>query len=60
MSPLDWILSVVALTGFITFLGIVAVFVPEPDLLIVIGVTLLLAVFDFWVRPLVKGRRERR
>lgn len=60
MSPLDWILSIVGLGGFILFVGIVAVFVPEPDLVVVIGVTLSLAIYDFWVRPLVKrGRRQR-
>ncbi|GAB5447343.1 hypothetical protein [Gymnodinialimonas sp.] len=60
MSPLDWILSIVGLGGFILFVGTVAVFVPEPDLLIVIGVTLSLAMYDFWIRPLVKrGRRHR-
>lgn len=59
MTPLDWVLSFVALAGFIAFVGIIAVFVPEPDLIIVIGVTVSLAVYDFWIRPLVKRSQRR-
>lgn len=54
MTALDWVLSVVGLGGFIVFLGVIASFVPQPDLLAVIGVTLAMAAYDFWVRPLIK------
>ncbi|MEM8663846.1 MAG: hypothetical protein AAGF49_06955 [Pseudomonadota bacterium] len=54
MTALDWILSAVGLIGFILFLGIVGVFVLEVDLLIVIGIAIGLAVYDFWIRPLRK------
>ncbi|WP_420393838.1 3'(2'),5'-bisphosphate nucleotidase CysQ [Acuticoccus sp.] len=58
MSALDWVLSVVGLAGFVAFVGIIGSFVPETDLLIVIGVTVAMLAYDFWVRPLVGGRRE--
>lgn len=53
MTPLDWVLSFLGLAGLIAFVGIIAVFVPEPALLTVIGITVLLAVYDFWGRPLL-------
>lgn len=56
MSPLDWTLSLIALSGFGSFLYVIAVFVPEPDLLIVIGVAFAMALYDFWIRPLVQRR----
>ena len=43
----DVVLALLALTGFGLFLGILAYEVPEPDLLIVIGVVMLFAIVDF-------------
>ncbi len=54
MTALDWILSFIGVAGFATFVGIVASFVPEPALIVVIVVTVAMVVFDFWVRPLLK------
>ncbi|MEM0906241.1 MAG: hypothetical protein AAGJ94_02675 [Pseudomonadota bacterium] len=51
MTTLDWILSAVGLLGFVAFVGIIASFVPELDLVIVIGIAVALAVYDFWIRP---------
>lgn len=57
MSGLDWILSLVGIAGFGTFLYVIASFVPETDLLIVIAIAFAMAVYDFWIRPLVtRGR----
>ncbi|WP_108662325.1 hypothetical protein [Acuticoccus kandeliae] len=56
MGPLDWILSIIGLAGFIAFVGVIASFVPETDLLIVIGIAVALAVYDFWIRPFVVRR----
>jgi len=53
MTPLDWILSIVGLGGLVAFVGVIAIYVPEPALLAVIGITVLLAVYDFWLRPLL-------
>ncbi|MEM9223810.1 MAG: hypothetical protein AAGB11_15620 [Pseudomonadota bacterium] len=57
MTPLDWILSFVGLGGFILFVGIIASFVPETDLIVVIAAAVGLAAYDFWVRPL-RGRKR--
>jgi hypothetical protein len=41
-------MAVAALVTMITFLGVVAYFVPEIDLIAVIAFVSLLAIFDFW------------
>jgi len=56
LTALDWFLSFVGLAGFVLFVGIIASFVPEPALLAVVAIAVALAVYDFWVRPLVKRR----
>jgi len=52
MSLTDKILSFLALATFIGFLIILGSFVVEPDLLIVLAIGALLAIYDFWLRPL--------
>lgn len=44
----DKIMAVVALATMILFLAVVAWFVPETDLIIVIAFVSLLAIYDFW------------
>jgi hypothetical protein len=44
----DKIMAVVALATMIAFLSVVAWFVPEIDLIIVIALVSLLAMYDFW------------
>ena len=44
----DRIMAVVALLTMITFLGVVAYFVPHLDLIAVIVLVSLLASYDFW------------
>jgi len=44
----DKIMAIVALATMIASLAIVAVFVPEIDLIIVITFVSLLATYDFW------------
>lgn len=58
MTALDWILSLVGLAGFAVFLGIIASFVPEPDLIAVIAIAFAMALFDFWIRPFVRRGRQ--
>ena len=50
---LDRVLAVVALATLIAFVGVVALFVGAPDLIIVAAVVLAMATYDFWraVRP---------
>ncbi|MDJ0738356.1 MAG: hypothetical protein QNJ91_01485 [Gammaproteobacteria bacterium] len=44
----DKIMAVLALATLVAFLGVVAWFVPEIDLIVVITFVLLLAAYDFW------------
>ena len=45
---MDKLLAILALATLIGFLSVVMGFVPEPDLLIVFGLVILLAIYDFW------------
>ncbi|MCB1791247.1 MAG: hypothetical protein KDJ27_06935 [Gammaproteobacteria bacterium] len=44
----DKIMAFFALATMVTFLGVVAWFVPDIDLIIVIAFVSLLATYDFW------------
>ena len=44
----DKIMAVLALITLIAFLSVVAFFVPDIDLIIVIAVVSGLAIYDFW------------
>ena len=44
----DKIMAMLALATVIAFLGTVAVFVPDIDLIIVITFVSVLAIYDFW------------
>ena len=44
----DKIMALLALGTMIAFLGVVAWFVPDIDLIIVIALVSLLATYDFW------------
>jgi hypothetical protein len=47
------LLGMVSLAGFASFLGVLVILVPERDLLTVVAISLLMAMWDFWlsVRP---------
>ena len=44
----DKIMAVIALVTMIVFLAVVAWHVPDIDLIVVIAVVSLLAIYDFW------------
>jgi hypothetical protein len=44
----DKIMAILALATMILFLGVVAWFVPDIDLILVIAFVSLLAIYDFW------------
>lgn len=44
----DKIMAVLALLTFVAFLGVVAWFVPEIDLIVVIALVSALVAYDFW------------
>ncbi len=48
MEMSDKIMAVAALATMIAFLGVVAVFVPHLDLILVILFVSALAAYDFW------------
>jgi Flp pilus assembly protein TadB len=45
---LDRILAILSISMLVAFMLVVAVYVNEPDLWIVIIIVLTMAVFDFW------------
>ena len=51
----DKIMAVLALVTMILFLGVVAWFVPDIDLILVIAFVSLLATYDFWRSLREKG-----
>lgn len=52
----DKIMAIVALATMIGFLAVVAVFVPDIDLILVIVLVSLLATYDFWQSFHAKGK----
>jgi hypothetical protein len=52
----DVVLALAALAGFATFAGVLIYEVPHRDLVIVVGVVLLMAAFDFARELFEKGR----
>lgn len=54
----DKIMAIMALSTMIAFLGVVAWFVPDIDLIIVIGLVSLLAIYDFWRTLRDKGNNS--
>jgi membrane protein implicated in regulation of membrane protease activity len=44
----DKIMAVLGLATLIAFLGVVVVFVPDLDLIVVVLVVSALAIYDFW------------
>ncbi len=45
---IDKIMAILGLATMIAFLGTVAVFVPDLDLIVVITFVSALAIYDFW------------
>ena len=45
---MDRLFALLALATLIAFLAIIAGFVPDPDLIIVFGIVILLVIYDFW------------
>ncbi|MGB5251734.1 MAG: hypothetical protein WBN68_03300 [Sedimenticolaceae bacterium] len=52
----DKIMAIVALAMMIASLAIVAVFVPDIDLIIVVALVSVLAIYDFWQSFHAKSR----
>lgn len=55
----DIILRIAALAAFVASLAVLVIFVPEPDLVVVLALVAAMAIYDFLIRPLRAGRRNR-
>jgi hypothetical protein len=44
----DKIMAFLALATFIAFLGLVAVYVPDIDLVVIIALISCMVIYDFW------------
>lgn len=54
---MDTIIGILAIVCFIAFVAVLAVFVPEWDLIVVLAAAVLMAAWDFW-RSLRTARRN--
>ena len=55
---LDIVLKVFALAAFAAFAAFLPAYVPGLDLLAVIVIVVGMAAYDFFVRPMLRGRRR--
>lgn len=51
---LDMILKIFALATFVASLLVIVVYVPTPDLVIVLLLVVAMAIYDFLIRPLFR------
>ena len=56
----DRLFALFGLAGFAAFLGVIVWFVREPALIIVVAVALLMAAYDFFIRPNMTRQRAER
>ncbi|MBL9036119.1 MAG: hypothetical protein JNN33_15245 [Rhodospirillaceae bacterium] len=56
---LDVILRIAALAAFVASLAVLVIFVPEPDLVVVLLLVAAMAIYDFLLRPILANRRRR-
>jgi hypothetical protein len=47
---MDRILAIVALATFIAYLVVIPLFVPDIDLIIVVSIVAIMAIYDLWPR----------
>jgi hypothetical protein len=54
----DAILKILALAGFTLTLLVLAIYVPDLDLIAALTVVVLMAAYDFLLRPMIRNRRS--
>ncbi|MGH6874886.1 MAG: hypothetical protein ACREDW_07700 [Aestuariivirgaceae bacterium] len=54
----DVILKLIALVGFVLTLAVLAIYVPQADLIGVLTIVVLMAAYDFLLRPIIRSRRS--
>lgn len=55
---IDRIIAVIALGSFILFISLVIIWVPETDLIIITGICMAMAAFDFYRMLVLVPRRK--
>ena len=55
---LDKVLAIVAILTLFAFVGVVVWFVPEPDLMIITVIVLVMPVFDFYLMTFRKKNSD--
>jgi threonine/homoserine/homoserine lactone efflux protein len=55
----DKIMAVIALATLLSFMGVVAWFVPHPDLIAVVALVGALVLYDFWNTFRTRRRKGR-
>jgi hypothetical protein len=48
---LDIVIKVLALACFIAYVAVLAIWVPDPDLVVVLVIVAAMAIYDFLIRP---------
>jgi hypothetical protein len=56
---LDNVLKIVALAMFIAYIAVLAIWVPDPDLVVVLVVVAALAIYDFLIYSRRSGNGQR-
>lgn len=54
----DRIIALIAISSFILFISIVIIWVPEPDLIIISGICMIMAGYDFYRMLVIVPRRK--
>ncbi|CAN0503503.1 unnamed protein product [Phaeothamnion confervicola] len=57
---LDVILRIFALTCFVASLAVLAIYVAEPALIVVLVLVVAMATYDFLIRPMIARSRDPR
>ncbi len=57
---LDKFLAVISMATFVSFLGVVAVFVNEPDLWAVLVIVVMMGIYDFFLTARGDNRESKR
>ena len=52
---LNAVLKIAALAGFVASLAVLAVYVPDLDLMAVLIIVAAMAIYDFLIRPMLMG-----
>lgn len=55
---IDKIIAVIAIASLVLFIAIIAIWVPEPDLIIICAICMAMACFDFYRMLVIVPRKK--